>query len=498
MDPKPAGKRETVGAILITILLVGGFVLLSFAPGVPAATRCILVGVALALGGLISWAVLDNYFKKSLGRAMRASPPKAGAVPEPAEPESSKAKRRSAPARPFAYQLFDLNSSPDLSAAGGVLLQRGHRYYQRYVLNLCLGAVFLWATCALLSLVSGLVNSQVSISADLLCALSIGLLLAFLVANPRRYPTSWTVIVWGALTALFALLILYMAVASAVLVFTEGSRFGPVLVISLGAGILAIYGLLFLFLSAGLRREVAANKPAHLLVLWVFNSANNLISTLSGIGLIWQFLGTWQFLRGGGLTVEMGDLVTKRRGDWVVDTPARLTRALRAFRRVPGWSGAYARNTLLCGDAVWKSAVDALLQDADAVAMSLFGFSKSNQGCLYELGLLLDTFPVSRVLFLVDQSTDLDFLLDTLRENWNHMAADSPNHTATGASVRIYRVSTRFDRPLEQAVLNGQVNPQVPGQPALVQAFSGLSAIQAQTAREVDCMVKLILESVVC
>lgn len=122
-----------------------------------------------------------------------------------------------------------------------------------------------------------------------------------------------------------------------------------------------------------------------------------------------------QFLRGGSLTMDMGDLVRKEKADLVVDTPEELERSLRAFRYAPNWLGMYAENTLLCGDAVWKSAVHSLLGHADVVVMNLFGFSESNQGCLYELGVLFDTFPIKRMLFLIDDTTDPDFLRETLK-----------------------------------------------------------------------------------
>jgi hypothetical protein len=73
--------------------------------------------------------------------------------------------------------------------------------------------------------------------------------------------------------------------------------------------------------------------------------------------------------------------------------------------------------------------------------MNLCGFSKTNQGCLYELGLLVDRFPTRRILFLADDTTDMDFLLDTLKHQWDTMPATSPNYIDTPAPMRIYRLS---------------------------------------------------------
>jgi len=389
-----------------------------------------------------------------------------------------------------------MNSTPGLSPAADALLNRAYKHYRSYVANLVVGALFLWVSLSIVALVGGLLHSDLPISANLLCGSVIGLLVAFLVANPRRYPTSWTILIWAALNLLLLAPIVYVAIRSGVKAFIGQIEAGPVFLFVLAGGALIAYGVLFSILASTLRRQVAANKPLQLLALWVFNSANNLIATLSGIGLIWQFLGTIQYLRGGDFTVDMGSLASQKKDDLVADTPEKLERGLQAFRYTPNWSGYYARNTLLCGDAVWKPAVHTLLRKADVVAMSLFGFSESNQGCLYELGLLLDTFPINRVLFLIDETTDLDFLLATLRQNWDNMAVDSPNHAETAAPIRIYRLRTRFDRPLEGYIADPQGRQLIPGQTPSRTALGALSATQSTTAREVDCMIKLILEGV--
>jgi hypothetical protein len=259
----------------------------------------------------------------------------------------------------------------------------------------------------------------------------------------------------------------------------------------LAAGIIVVYSILFFTLASALRRQVSAHQPLNLLFLWVFNSGVNVKSTMIGVRSIWRFLGPMQFLRGGDLTVDMGDLVRKERADLVVDTPEELERSLKAFRYAPNWLGMYAQNSLLCGDAVWKSAVDAFLRNADVVVMNLSGFSKSNQGCLYELGLLFDTFPLERILFLVANTTDLGFLLTTLKQNWNNLSVDSPNYVGASASVRIYQIGDLFER-LNKTTLPG------PRQNPLSPFLRLVTTAQAESAREVDSILRLILEDIVC
>lgn len=493
MKKKPIG-RKTI-AITLMIATVAVFLLGLFSPQVSESDRFAGLATLLTFGLVIGIALLNRRFGKSLGRAMRASASK-GRGASVSMTEAEEARQRSAPSQPFAYQVFDLNSTPALSPAADALLKRAHKYYRGYVFNLCMGALFLWASFFVISAGAGLLRVQLPVSSDILCSSALPLLLAFVIANPRRYPTSWTIIIWGALNLIFLAGIVFIVLHSGLqLIMGQGKLF---FVLGLSIGILFIYGVLFFIMGYTLRRQVAGNKPLQLLALWVFNSGNNLISILSGIGLIWRFLGTIQFLRGGEFTVDLEALMKKKEIDLLADTPEKLERELRSFQYAPGWSGSYATNTLLCGDATWKSAVHTLLRNADAVAMSLFEFSKSNQGCLYELGLLLDSFPIHRILFLADDTTDLEFLLETLRQSWDHMAVDSPNHTGTATPIRIYRLSTRFDRPLEGAILSQQAGALASGEPSPLKSLGLLSSVQSGATREMDCMLRLILEGVVC
>ncbi len=495
MNSKSARNKiiATIGIVAIAVVFGIGL----FSSQVSESDRFTGIAAILVFGLAIGIALLNRRFGRSLGRAMRASGSKGENISASAAGmEASEAKSRSAPSQPFTYQVFDMNSTPALSPAAEALLKRAYRYYRGYVTNLCVGALFLWASFFVLSVAASLLHVQLSIASDILCGSMISLLVAFVIANPRRYPTSWTIIIWGALNLIFLAAIVFVAIRSILQVLIGQSQL--IFLLGLASGIVAAYGTLFFVMGFTLRRQVSANKPLQLLALWVFNTGNNLVSILSGIGLLWRFLGTIQFLRGGEFTVDLESLMKKKEADLIADTPEKLESGLRSFQYVPGWSGSYVTNTLLCGDAVWKPAIHALLRKADAVAMSLFGFSKSNQGCLYELGLLLDTFPIHRVLFLVDETTDLDFLLDTLRQSWECMATDSPNHTATVATIQIYRLSTRFDRPLGEAFIRQEAGESVPGGPASLKAWGALSSVQSGTAREVDCMLRLILEGVVC
>jgi hypothetical protein len=488
MKTKREIKKSFMGVIVILVTL-GSLALMLFSPQVSIFAKVIFVAALLGVGWLLLWSKLDRHFKQSLGREMRATS-KTGYAAVLAEQGSVSAKPRGVPSRSFTYQVFDARRKFAASAEAEHLLSQGYKYYHHYVLNLVIGAVFLWVSLLILSFSNALLLGE-SLSLNALCGSILLLLAGFVLAAPRRYLTSFTFSVWFGLNLVFLVPIVYMAIKGLVQGLAGPSEFGALVVFFLAGGIIAVYGILFFILASALRRQVSDSQPLNLLFLWVFNSGVHVKSTMIGVRSIWRFLGPMQFLRGGDLTVDMGDLVRKERADLVVDTPEELERSLKAFRNTPNWLGMYPQNALLCGDAVWKSAVHSFLGNADVVVMNLFGFSRSNQGCLYELGLLFDTFPIKRILFLADQTTDLDFLLETLNQHWKNLLIDSPNFMDDSATVRIYQIGDFLERLQSTELPGPRQNPMSP-------FLRLVTTAQSESAREVDAILRLILEDIVC
>ena len=69
--------------------------------------------------------------------------------------------------------------------------------------------------------------------------------------------------------------------------------------------------------------------------------------------------------------------------------------------------------------------------------MDLRSFSRENQGCLYELGELLNSVELRRVVFIIDATTDRRFLESALADLWNSSAAESPNRKVNAPVVRL-------------------------------------------------------------
>jgi hypothetical protein len=106
----------------------------------------------------------------------------------------------------------------------------------------------------------------------------------------------------------------------------------------------------------------------------------------------------------------------------------------------------YQGSAYFCFDDVWKPAVHKMLEVADIVMMDLRGFSAARQGCAYEIGLLVDGYPIERLLFLIDKTTPKDLLFDLVRIRWGRMRGDSPNRKISSARINIFETGKRTGR----------------------------------------------------
>jgi hypothetical protein len=115
-------------------------------------------------------------------------------------------------------------------------------------------------------------------------------------------------------------------------------------------------------------------------------------------------------------------------------------------RRVTALDGArdpdarFRIEDVFCAGEAWREAVRRLMPDACAVAMDLRSFSRENEGCAFELQALLDTVPLKRIFLFVDETTDLDFLRETLVRGWRQLDTASPNQHAPEPALRLLSV----------------------------------------------------------
>jgi hypothetical protein len=187
-------------------------------------------------------------------------------------------------------------------------------------------------------------------------------------------------------------------------------------------------------------------SPKRLLLLRVFALGKRSGRLFDGMRKAW--------LRGGPIAMIAGpDLVTSaiepheflgflsgKLGRTFVSDEADLNRRATAMDSRPDPDGRYRVTEFFCRADTWQPTMRRLVSESDAVLMDLRSFSTSNQGCVYELGRVLDTIDLGRVLFLTDETTDLGFVEATLQLQWSRLAAESPSRFAAEPTARFLQV----------------------------------------------------------
>ena len=123
-----------------------------------------------------------------------------------------------------------------------------------------------------------------------------------------------------------------------------------------------------------------------------------------------------------------------------VQGEADLERRVSQLDKRPDPDGRYRVNEFFCHADTWQPTMRRLAGASAIVLMDLRSFSRTNQGCVYELGELLAAVPLDHVLFVVDASTDRPFLQQTLEELWQRIPAASPNRALARPAARLFEV----------------------------------------------------------
>jgi hypothetical protein len=206
--------------------------------------------------------------------------------------------------------------------------------------------------------------------------------------------------------------------------------------------------IVYRLVAAAMRRRLpATDRPRTLLLLRVFALGARSESLFDALRKLW--------LRGGSIAMIAGpDLVKSavepdeflgflsgQLGRRFVSDEADLEQRIEGMDRRPDPDGRFRVAEFFCRDDTWQATMRRLVGESDAVLMDLRSFAPSNQGCVYELGRLLDSIDLRSVVFVVDRTTDRAFLEQELSRLWSTVAADSPNRLAPTAAARIFEVS---------------------------------------------------------
>ncbi len=185
------------------------------------------------------------------------------------------------------------------------------------------------------------------------------------------------------------------------------------------------------------------DRPPQLLLLRVFSLGRRSERLFDGISRVWRHAGSIRMIAGPDLAAttvephEFLDFVGGRLARRFIGDREGLDRRLAETTALRDPDGRYRVNDFFCHDDTWKMVLARLAADSDAVLMDLRGFGPSNKGCVFEVYELLARVPLSRVVLVVDATTDRKFLDDTLRGGWAAAGASSVNAGDERPQIRL-------------------------------------------------------------
>jgi PII-like signaling protein len=199
----------------------------------------------------------------------------------------------------------------------------------------------------------------------------------------------------------------------------------------------------------GLRRmqtTQAADTPQALLMLRVFGFTSRTRQLTNQVGRYWRYSGPINIISGADLAIsliepdKLSQFWSRKLPKAFITNDADLQARLDTLDVGRDPDLRYRINECFCHDNTWQATVKALAQRSAVVLMDLRGFGKKNRGCEFELEMLFEEVPISRVVLLVDRTTELESLKQVLQSAWDKLSESSPNHALTEPVIHLFQV----------------------------------------------------------
>ena len=101
-------------------------------------------------------------------------------------------------------------------------------------------------------------------------------------------------------------------------------------------------------------------------------------------------------------------------------------------------NGFHRHRPFFCHDDLWRPAVQKMMEEAEVVLMDFRGFDPSNLGCAYEVGKVVNTVDLDKVVLFVDDGAGKDVLYRIFESSWEQRTVDSPNASKAEPVLNVY------------------------------------------------------------
>jgi len=197
------------------------------------------------------------------------------------------------------------------------------------------------------------------------------------------------------------------------------------------------------------------HSPApRLLLLRVFALGRRSEQLYQVVGKHWRTAGSIQMIAGPDLATttvephEFLDFVGGKMARRFIDSGHTLDLRIDQMDLQPDSDGRFRVTEFFCHDDTWKITLSRLADESDAVLMDLRSFSQNNAGCIFEINELFNVVPLQRIVFVFDESTDQQFMRNTMQMAWQQIKERSPNRRVASCEISLLHFSGRHPREM--------------------------------------------------
>lgn len=201
------------------------------------------------------------------------------------------------------------------------------------------------------------------------------------------------------------------------------------------------------YLLFSLLKKRQRGPAPRLLLLRVFALGDDSRNLFERLLRHWRYAGSVQMISGPDLAVsnlephEVVAFVSGNLSGSFCNDVSSIENNTDAADTEPDQDTTYRVNEFFCRENNWKMVLQALLRKSDLVLMDLRNFNRNFSGCRYEIKALIRGFPLHKMIFVVNDRTDLPYTREVFEEGFRELDSGSVNATGN-RKITLYHTGT--------------------------------------------------------